>query len=128
MWKWASANSEFLVEYVVGVLKSVSLRGSAGQAEEILAEVLGKENAQIFVHELNAFMRSPFTRLQSFDDFVQYEVRYSLLGSLNSRPANSIYIASCSKVVLTQASCRSCLVTSNHFAAWERVNSITGPR
>ena len=104
MWKWASANSEFLVEYVVGILKNVSLRGSAGQAEEILAEVLGKENAQIFVHELNAFMRSPFTRLQSFDNFVQYEVRYSLLGCLNSRPANSIYIASCSKVVLTQGS------------------------
>lgn len=79
MWKWTNANSEFLVEYVVGILKSMNLRGSAGQAEEILAEVLGKENAQIFLHELHAFMRSPFTRLQSFDNFAQYEVRYSLL-------------------------------------------------
>ena len=87
MWRWTSTNSEYLVEYVVGILKSVNLRGSAGQAEEMLAEVLGKENAQIFLHELNAFIRSPFTRLQSYDKFVQYEVRYSLLRCLNSGPA-----------------------------------------
>ena len=88
VWRWTNVNSEFLVEYVVGILKSVNLRGSAGQAEEMLAEVLGKENAQIFLHELNAFMRSPFTSLQSFDNFVQYEVCYSLLGYLNSGLAN----------------------------------------
>ena len=74
VWEWTSGNAEFLIEYVVGILKSVDLRGSAGQAEEMVSEVLGKENAQVFIHELNAFVRSPFTTLQPFDNFVQYKV------------------------------------------------------
>ncbi|KAF8475821.1 hypothetical protein BDZ91DRAFT_710379 [Kalaharituber pfeilii] len=63
VWEWTNTNAEFLIEY-----------GSAGQAEEMVAEVLGRENAQIFIHELNAFVRSPFTSLQPFDNFVQYEI------------------------------------------------------
>ena len=74
VWEWTSRNAEFLIEYVVGILKSVDLRGSAGQAEEMLSEILGKENAQIFTHELNAFVRSPFMALQPFDNFAQYKV------------------------------------------------------
>lgn len=62
---------------MVGILKSMNLRGSAGQAEEILSEILGKENAQIFAHDLNAFVRPPCTSttLQPFDNFAQYKVR-----------------------------------------------------
>ncbi|KAF8424087.1 hypothetical protein EV426DRAFT_600523 [Tirmania nivea] len=74
VWEWTSGNAEFLIEYVVGILKSVDLRGSAGQAEEMLSEIFGRENAQIFIHELNAFVRSPYTTLQPFDNFVQYQI------------------------------------------------------
>lgn len=77
VWEWTRGNAEFLIEYVVGILKSVDLRGSNGQAEEMVAEVLGTESAQIFIHELNAFVRSPFTALQHFDNFVQYKVSHS---------------------------------------------------
>ena len=49
VWEWTSTNAEFLIEYIIGILKSVDLRGSAGQAEEMMAEFLGRENSQIFV-------------------------------------------------------------------------------
>ena len=105
MWRWTSTNSEYLVEYVVGILKSVNLRGSAGQAEEMLAEVLGKENAQIFLHELNAFIRSPFTRLQSYDKFVQYKFVTLFYDALIVDLLNSIYIEGHFDSSLRSSSC-----------------------
>ncbi|KAI9820850.1 MAG: hypothetical protein M1832_003483 [Thelocarpon impressellum] len=65
-------NAEFLLEYVVAILKTVDLKGSAGQAEEMLREFLGSENTSLFLHELGAWLRSPYTELEGWDRAVQY--------------------------------------------------------
>lgn len=72
-------NAEFLLEYVVAILRTVDIRGSAGQAEELLRDFVGRENARLFLHELLAWLRSPYTSLQDWDRHVQYP-----------RPAQSI--------------------------------------
>ncbi|KAI9755556.1 MAG: hypothetical protein M1815_004870 [Lichina confinis] len=53
-------NAEFLLEYIVAILKTVDIKGSGGQAEDMLQEFLGRENARLFLHELGAWLRSPF--------------------------------------------------------------------
>lgn len=71
-WIQAENNTEFLLEYVVGILKSVDLKSASGAAEDMLTDFLGRRNARIFLHELHAFLRSPFTNLSNFDSFAQY--------------------------------------------------------
>lgn len=66
-------NAEFLLEYIVAILKSVDIMGSAGQAEDMLSEFLGRDNTRIFLHELRSWLRSPFTRLEDWDRAVQYD-------------------------------------------------------
>ena len=66
-------NSQFLLEYIVAILRSIDIRGSTGQAEELLQEFLGRENARLFLHELENWLRSPYERLQEWDEAVQYE-------------------------------------------------------
>lgn len=65
-------NAEFLVEYIVAILKTVDIKGSGGQAEDMLQEFLGRENTQLFLHELKAWLRSPYTSLDDWDRHVQY--------------------------------------------------------
>ena len=65
-------NSEFLLEYIVAILKTVDVQGSGGQAEDMLQEFLGRENTQLFLHELKAWLRSPYTSLEDWDRHVQY--------------------------------------------------------
>lgn len=65
-------NAEFLLEYVIAILRSVDLKGSAGQAEELLRDFIGRENACLFLHELQAWLRSPFNSLDDWDRHVQY--------------------------------------------------------
>lgn len=67
-----ATNAEYLLEYIVAILKSIDLKGSAGQAEELLKEFLGKENARLFLHELEAWLRSPFESLKDWDQATQY--------------------------------------------------------
>ncbi|OAA50559.1 RING finger domain protein [Metarhizium rileyi] len=66
-------NSEFLLEYIIAILKSVDIMGSGGQAEDMLSDFLGRENTKLFIHELRAWLRSPFTKLEDWDRAVQYE-------------------------------------------------------
>lgn len=66
------SNAEFLLTYIVSILKAVDIKASDGQAEEMLQEYLGRENARLFLHELNAWMRSPYTKLEDWDRHVQY--------------------------------------------------------
>ncbi|PGH19301.1 hypothetical protein AJ80_04054 [Polytolypa hystricis UAMH7299] len=66
-------NAEFLLEYIIAILRTVDLKGSAGQAEELLQEFLGGENARLFLHELQAWLRSPYNSLQDWDRAVQYD-------------------------------------------------------
>ncbi len=65
-------NAEFLLEYIVAILKTVDIKGSAGQAEDMLQEFLGRDNTRLFLHELRAWLRSPYTSLEDWDRRVQY--------------------------------------------------------
>lgn len=65
-------NAEFLLEYVIAILKSVDVKGSGGQAEDMLQEFLGREHTRLFLHELRAWLRSPYTSLEDWDRHVQY--------------------------------------------------------
>ena len=67
-----AANLEFLLEYVVSTLKTTEIKGASGKAENILGEFLGFENANLFLHELHAWLRSPYTDLGDWDRHVQY--------------------------------------------------------
>lgn len=61
-----------MLEYVLGILKTIDLKSASGAAEDMLTDFLGRQNARIFLHELHAFLRSPFTNLSHFDSFAQY--------------------------------------------------------
>lgn len=65
-------NAEFLLEYIVAILKTVDIQGSGGQAEDMLQEFLGRDNTRLFLHELRAWLRSPYTSLDDWDRHVQY--------------------------------------------------------
>ena len=65
-------NAEFLLEYIVAILKSVDVKG--GQAEEMVHEFLGRENTRLFLHELKGWLRSPFSTLEDWDRHVQYDI------------------------------------------------------
>lgn len=61
-----------MLEYAIAILKSVDLKSASGAAEDMLAEFLGRRNAGVFVHEVNAFLRSPYERVEDFDRWAQY--------------------------------------------------------
>lgn len=65
-------NAEFLLEYITAILKSVDIKGPDGQAEDMLQEFLGRDDARLFLHELSAWLRSPYTLLEDWDRHVQY--------------------------------------------------------
>ncbi|KAH7085492.1 hypothetical protein BKA63DRAFT_400947 [Paraphoma chrysanthemicola] len=67
-----SGNAEFLLAYVVSIIMMVDLRASNGHAQNLLAEFLGRENSQLFLHELHAYLRSPYTKVEEWDRDVQY--------------------------------------------------------
>ncbi|KAI9877462.1 MAG: hypothetical protein M1830_003846 [Pleopsidium flavum] len=67
-----SNNAEFLLEYIIAILKTVDIQGSGGQAEEMLRDFLGRENTRLFLHELRAWLRSPYRVLGDWDRHVQY--------------------------------------------------------
>ncbi|TFB07100.1 hypothetical protein CCMA1212_000176 [Trichoderma ghanense] len=80
-------NAEFLLEYIIAILKTVDIMGSAGQAEDMLSEFLGRDNARLFLHELRSWLRSPFTKLEDWDRAVQYDSVGSRGSSSASSPA-----------------------------------------
>lgn len=65
-------NAEFLLEYIVSILRTVDIKGPNGKAEELLQEFIGPSNARLFLHELNQWLRSPYTNLADWDRHVQY--------------------------------------------------------
>ncbi|PVH96587.1 hypothetical protein DM02DRAFT_534895 [Periconia macrospinosa] len=67
-----SSNAEFLLSYIVAIMKKVDLKASNGHAEDLLQEYLGRPNTRLFLHELNAWMRSPYTRPRDWDLNTQY--------------------------------------------------------
>ena len=67
-----SSNAEFLLSYIVSILKMVDIKASNGHAQNLLAEFLGRGNAGLFLHELSAWLRSPYTKVEEWDEEVQY--------------------------------------------------------
>ncbi|KAF2470358.1 uncharacterized protein BDR25DRAFT_343117 [Lindgomyces ingoldianus] len=70
-----SSNAEFLLTYIISILKTVDIKSSTGHAEDLLQEFLGRDNARLFLHEVNAWLRSPYTKLEDWDRHVQYTER-----------------------------------------------------
>jgi regulator of sirC expression with transglutaminase-like and TPR domain len=66
-------NAEYLLEYIVEMLKSIEVKG--GKSEQLLTEYLGQEDAQLFLHELSSWLRSPYQDLEEWDRAVQYAVQ-----------------------------------------------------
>ncbi|KAL7922347.1 hypothetical protein ACQKWADRAFT_293214 [Trichoderma austrokoningii] len=64
--------ADFLVEYIVAILRTMDTQGSTGQAENMIQEFLGRQNTQILLHELRAWLRSPYRSLREWDRVVQY--------------------------------------------------------
>ena len=56
----------------MAILKTVDIQGSGGQAEDLIQEFLGRENTRLFLHELRAWLRSPYILLEDWDRHVQY--------------------------------------------------------
>ncbi|ETS73482.1 hypothetical protein PFICI_14428 [Pestalotiopsis fici W106-1] len=77
-------NAEFLLEYIIAILKTVDMQGSQGQAEDMLQEFLGREHTRLLLHELKSFLRSPSISLQAWDRTVQYPSVSSIKRRSNS--------------------------------------------
>lgn len=71
------SNRDFLLEYIIAVLKTHEPKAAEGHAEDLLAEFLGKDNAKLLLHELDAWLRSPYSTLDVWDGHVQYASRSS---------------------------------------------------
>lgn len=65
-------NAEFVLEYVVAILKTVDIQASSGHAENLLSDFIGREHCRIFLHELRNFVRSPYS-IEAWDRHVQYD-------------------------------------------------------
>lgn len=79
-------NAEFLLEYIIGIMKTVNLKGSGGHAEELLKDFLGTDDAKLFLHELRAWLRSPYVALEDWDRHVQYSDERKPTADENNRP------------------------------------------
>lgn len=78
-------NAEFLMEYIIAILKTIDIKGAGGQAEDMLQEFLGRDNTRLFLHELRAWLRSPYKSLEDWDRHVQYGGLTNAYGE-NSNP------------------------------------------
>lgn len=65
-------NREFVLEYILAVLKQFDVKAADGRAEDLLTEFLERGNARLLLHELHSWLRSPYTTLGSWDRTVQY--------------------------------------------------------
>ena len=81
-------NAEFLLEYIIAILKTVDIKGSGGQAEDMLQEFLGRDNTRLFLHELRAWLRSPYTSLEDWDRHVQYSKTPTTRAEYNRHSSN----------------------------------------
>lgn len=65
-------NRDFLIEYIVAILKTHEPKASDGHPENLIADFLGRQDARLLLHELDAWLRSPYTSLEAWDRHVQY--------------------------------------------------------
>ena len=78
-------NADFLLEYIIAILKTVDVKGN--QAEDMLQEFLGRDNTRLFLHELKAWLRSPYMTLEDWDRHVQYNTQHGMGSPLPKAPA-----------------------------------------
>jgi hypothetical protein len=67
-----NARLGFLIEYIVAILKTTEIKDASGAASALVGEFLGNDAARLFLHELEAWLRSPYERLEDWDRHVQY--------------------------------------------------------
>lgn len=67
-----NARLGFLIEYIVAILKTTEIKDAAGSASALVSEFLGTSAGSLFLHELEAWLRSPYERLEDWDRHVQY--------------------------------------------------------
>ncbi|KAF2433776.1 hypothetical protein EJ08DRAFT_694257 [Tothia fuscella] len=65
-------NTEYLLKYIITILKYEDIKGSNGVAEDLVTEFLGRENAKLFSHELGSWLGSPYEEVGEWDEVVQY--------------------------------------------------------
>lgn len=78
---WPNADVEFLVTFVISLMKSIDIRSES--AIKLLAEFLDMDtsyipgerhvNAEHFAHEVYCYLRSPYRDLSVYDSVVQYD-------------------------------------------------------
>ena len=78
-------NADFLLEYIIAILKTVDVKGD--QAEDMLQEFLGRDNTRLFLHELKAWLRSPYMTLEDWDRHVQYSWEHGMGSPLPKAPS-----------------------------------------
>jgi len=49
VFEWTKENREWLLEYLLAVVKSMNLKAADGSAEKLVEEFIGKEFAGVFV-------------------------------------------------------------------------------
>lgn len=74
-------NRDFLLQYFIAIAKSLDLQSE--RAINMLGEILGRDRAEHFVHEVTTFARSPFTDITRFDAFVQYSEENGTKAKIN---------------------------------------------
>ncbi|GAB1742844.1 hypothetical protein NU219Hw_g8551t1 [Hortaea werneckii] len=84
-------NREFLLEYIVAILRTNDLKAADGKAEDLLSDFLGRSNAQQLLHELEAWLRSPYVDLRQWDEVVQY-FEQNVGGVRNSGSCNKHHV------------------------------------
>lgn len=71
------ATLDYMVEYVLTILRTQSPKSFDGRAEDLVAEFVGRDRARLLLHEIDAWLRSPFRRLEAWDQVVQYPANAS---------------------------------------------------
>jgi len=79
------SNIESLLDYIIEILKTVDIQDSTRHAENMIQESLGRSFTRLFLHELKAWLRSPYESLSAWDFHVQYKGRNTLLGVSQNR-------------------------------------------
>ena len=72
------------------MLKKLEIKGANGAMEGLVAEFLGREDARLFLHELEAWLRSPYSRLDDWDRKVQYSDAAVMDGKGNAAGARRV--------------------------------------
>jgi hypothetical protein len=83
-------NRDYLVEYILAILKLHEPKAWDGHPENLIADFLGRADARLLLHELDAWLRSPYTSLEGWDRHVQYHTAQSYAKDGDERSAHTL--------------------------------------